>query len=161
MTLREIGESIKDIFDMIEENEGQYDDDMLLEAWEAMDEELEAKVNAWCRVIKDFASHEKSISEEIDRLKKRRDALRKKQMRMKDTLYTELKAVGKEKMKTAFYTVYGLKENGKLDYESGLIGDEYRIEYTSKKIDEKAIRAALENGESVEGAKLYNSLTIR
>jgi membrane-associated HD superfamily phosphohydrolase len=161
MNLYEIEESIKDIFDMIEENEGQYDDEQLLEVWESLDEDLKAKVDSWCKVIKNFKADEEKIAEEIERLKAKKKSAVNAQIRMKNALCNVLRALQMDKVKTAMFSVYSLKDNSKLVYDSSLIGDEYKVEYTSKKIDEKAIKTALENGTLIDGARLYSSLTIR
>jgi septal ring factor EnvC (AmiA/AmiB activator) len=161
MNLYEIEESIKDIFDMIEENEGQYDDEQLLKVWESLDEDLKAKVDSWCKVIKNFKADEEKIAEEIERLKAKKKSAVNAQIRMKNALCKVLRALQMDKVKTAMFSVYSLKDNSKLVYDSSLISDEYRIEYTAKKIDEKAIKTALENGTLIDGARLYSSLTIR
>lgn len=161
MTLYEIEESIRDTLEMIEENEGQYDDDRLLDVWESLDEDLKDKCDSWCKVIKNYKADEEKIAEEIERLKAKKKTAVNAQIRMKNALCKVLRALGMEKMKTAMFSIYSLKDNSKLIYDSSLIGDEYRVEYTSKKVDEKAVKTALENGTVIDGARLYSSLTIR
>jgi SMC interacting uncharacterized protein involved in chromosome segregation len=161
MTLYEISDTMKYILNAIDTDDEQYDDDILIEAWESATEDLKDKADTWCKIIKAMQADENKLTEEIHRLEARRKSIRNNQIRMKSTLCKELRMMEVDKLKTAFFTIHSLKDNSKVVYDSALIGDEFRIKYTATKIDEKAVKEALASGEQIAGAKLYSSLTIR
>ena len=157
MTLFEIQDCYKRVLDYIETEE--YDDDMLLEAWEECEGDVKDKADGYIYTLKTLKLQEEALAEEIKRLQAKKKTLEKRQLRMKDVLTKVLKNLGYDKLKTDKFTLYSFKSD-KLDvYDT--VPDEYKIEYTAKKNDDKKIKEALLNGEQLPFARLIHSFTVR
>lgn len=144
---------------MLLDDECEISQKCLLDTLEAVEGEYNDKVNAYCKLIKNFRYEVDDIGEEIKKLQAKKRSREKSIERLKDALATSMSLVGKEKVKTPLFSIYGLKQD-KL-FITGEVPDEYKAEYTTKKTDEKAIKQALLDGKELDFAKLIGSVTVR
>ena len=153
----EISNMYHHILDLIEN--GEEDDDFLLDNWELVEGELQEKVDGWLYIIKTKKTEADALAEEIKRLQGRKKSLEREQLRMKNILGKILTGLGYDKFKTLKHTLYSFKSD-KLDiYDS--VPDEYKVEYTAKKNDEAKIKEALASGKKLPFARLVNSFSAR
>lgn len=72
-TLYQLTEQLHNILSAIDDNDGLFSDEELLEAWEETDGEINDKIESWCKAIKCLKSDEDKLAEEIRQLKKRKN----------------------------------------------------------------------------------------
>ena len=97
---------------------------------------------------------------EIDRLTKRRQTLRNNVDRMKQSLKQAMETVGKEKIKTDFYS-YTIQKNPPklvLDDEE-IVPEDYFV--TKRELDKASLKDALKVGQEVRGAHLEQTESLR
>lgn len=164
MNLYQTTASIEEVLLLIDENEGVYSDDCLLDTWELLDMEFNDKIESWCKAIKNIETESSVLKEEAKRLSARASQNEKLVTRMKSVMAECMNKVGKPKIKTTLFSVNRLKINGKLDIDSSIknVPDEYIkvVAKTEKQIDKEKIRAVLEQGKKLPFARFYNSITI-
>ena len=157
----EISNNIKEILDLIENEETDVSDDVIADTLEGLEGELEYKVNSWCRAIRNITYEINAVESEKVRLSNIKKAKEKEIERMKTVLFNVLSKLGYEKYKTSEYSLYGFKTD-KLDVASiKHIPDEFKRERISYEPDKEKIRCALKNGRELSFAKFTSSLTIR
>lgn len=144
---------------MLTDEECEVSKECLLDTLDALEGDYSDKINSYCKIIKNLKKEEDALGEEIKRLQARKKSRERAIDRLKDALASSMDIVGKEKVKTGMFTVYGVKHD-KLDI-TGAVPDEYKVEYVTKKNNENAIKQALAEGEVLSFARLINSVTIR
>lgn len=159
--LYEMATALTEIMMLIDENDGCYDEQCLLDTWEALDGEFDDKVESWCKVIRNMESEILSIKSEKDRLDKKIKNREKAMLRMKSKLAELMLKAEKPKIKTTLFNVNRVKLNGKLVVERSEVPDELKKEQVSRIPDNDKIRELLDKGEKLTFAKYYNSLTIQ
>lgn len=159
MSLYTLTNDLQQLEAMLEDEDCEVSRECLMDTLEAVEGEYTDKVSAYCKLIKNLKAEAEDISKEVKRLQAKKRSREKSIERLKDTLATSMQLVGKEKVKTPLFSLYGLKQD-----KLCIIGDvpeEYKVEYTTKKTDEKAIKQALLDGKELGFAKLIGSVTIR
>lgn len=159
MSLYTLTNDLQQIEAMLLNEECDVSSECLLDTLEAVEGEYTDKVNAYCKLIKNLKAEAEEIGEEVKRLQEKKRSREKSIERLKDALAISMQLVGKEKIKTPLFSLYGLKQD-KLCI-TGDVPEEYKVEYTTKKTDEKAIKQALIEGKDLNFAKLINSVTVR
>ena len=76
---------------------GDVEEEVIKDTWEGLEGEFDAKVEVYCKVIRNIDGDVKALKEEIDRLTEKKKAMENTITRMKETLYQSMKALGKEK----------------------------------------------------------------
>ena len=150
--LYEIVESLRDF---IEANEGLEDEQAYKDTLEALEGELDDKVEQWNRAIKNQEAEAAALKAEIDRLTERYKAQSSQVARMKDTLMGYLKALGrKEGGKVLMAKI--IKNGGAQPLELLCQPEELPKAFRKVKIeaDNAAIREALNNGKKLKFARL-------
>lgn len=163
-SLYELTNNLKELMFMIDENDGTFSDECLLDTWESLDGAFDDKVENWCKCIKSIERDIEAAKSETDRLKSKIKKDENKVMRMKSVMAALMMQVDKPKIRTALFNVNRLKLNGKLDIDSvSSIPDEYKKEVvrSTKEADKEKIRETLEKGENLPFARFYNSLSIQ
>ena len=159
MSLYTLTNDLQQLEAMLEDEDCEVSRECLMDTLEAVEGEYTDKVSAYCKLIKNLKAEAEDISKEVKRLQAKKRSREKSIERLKDTLATSMQLVGKEKVKTPLFSLYGLKQD-KLCI-TGDVPEEYKVEYTTKKTDEKAIKQALLDGKELGFAKLIGSVTIR
>ena len=75
-TLYDLEKSFHSIIEMLESNNGEVPED-ILEALDTVEENIEAKLESYCKVIKNKESEIEVIDKEIERLKNKKETIEK------------------------------------------------------------------------------------
>lgn len=157
MTLRELTAEFEAVLAIaLEEDDGEELAGRLAE----IDMAIEDKADNYAVIIADLAAQESKLKAEIDRLTKRRQTLRNNAERMKQSLQIAMETVGKEKMKTDYYS-YTIQKNPPklvLDDER-IVPEDYFI--TRRELDKVSLKDALKAGQEVRGAHLEQTESLR
>lgn len=125
-----------------------------------IDMAIEDKADNYAVIIADLTAQEAKLKAEIDRLTKRRQTLRNNAERMKKSLQIAMETVGKEKMKTDYYS-YTIQKNPPkliLDDEE-IVPEDYFV--TRRELDKVSLKDALKAGQEVRGAHLEQTESLR
>ena len=156
-TLRELTAEFEAVLALaLEEDDGEELAGRLAE----IDMAIEDKADNYAVIIADLTAQEAKLKTEIDRLTKRRQTLRNNADRMKQSLQQAMETVGKEKMKTDYYS-YTIQKNPPklvLDDEE-IVPDDYFV--TRRELDKASLKDALKAGQEVRGAHLEQTESLR
>lgn len=125
-----------------------------------IDMAIEDKADNYAVIIADLNAQEAKLKTEIDRLTKRRQTLINNADRMKQSLQQAMETVGKEKMKTDYYS-YTIQKNPPklvLDDEE-IVPEDYFV--TKRELDKALLKDALKAGQEVRGAHLEQTESLR
>ena len=157
MTLRELTAEFEAVLAIaLEEDDGEELAGRLAE----IDMAIEDKADNYAVIIADLNAQEAKLKTEIDRLTKRRQTLRNNADRMKQSLQQAMETVGKEKMKTDYYS-YTIQKNPPkliLDDEE-IVPEDYFV--TRRELDKALLKDALKAGQEVRGAHLEQTESLR
>lgn len=157
MTLRALTEEFEAVWELaLEEDDGEELAGRLAE----IDMAIEDKADNYAVIIADLTAQESKLKAEIDRLTKRKQTLRNNADRMKQSLQQAMETVGKEKMKTDYYS-YTIQKNPPklvLDDER-IVPEDYFV--TKRELDKASLKDALKAGQEVRGAHLEQTESLR
>lgn len=168
MTLYELSNDYQEVLSMAEDEDIGYE--AIQDTLEALEGEFEIKADAIACIIKTLQSENKAIKEEIDTLNKRIKSKTSKSYNLKEYLYQQMGAIGKNKIETARNVISIRKSppkteiddiNAFIDWaENG--HDEY-LTHKPPEPNKKAIREAIKNGEKIPNVTLESgeSLSIK
>lgn len=130
------------------------------QALQVIEEEFDAKAENIAKLMKSIDGDIQSLKDEEMRLSGKRKSLEKKKESLKDYLYNNFKAVGKDRVKTPLFTISVSKNPAKLviSDEGGLPDEYFKIE---KKVDKTKLKEDIKNGASIAGAELVSTEGIR
>ena len=104
------------------------DEDILKDTLEAVQGEYEAKIESYCKVIKNIDADIQAIKTEITRLSEKKKVLENNIDRLKKAMFDSMKATNTNKVKGQIFTVSIQKNGGKLpvivDVETSELPDE-------------------------------------
>ena len=150
--------------------EAAYNDELSYDdfgaALEAVEDDIEHKVDGYCRIIAHLKADAQALKDEEARIKARRRGLEGSVEHLKAALSAAMDAQGKSKIKTNLYTVYYASRNGLEITDLSAVPPEYIKPHkrTEDDVDKKSITALLlETGEVMPWARLVagRSLNIR
>ena len=143
MTLYELTEEFRQLLDMAEE--GELEEQALKDTLEAVGAEIEDKADGYARVIKQLEAEAAGFKTEIDRLTSRKRTAEENASRLKKTLEEAMKATGKTKFKTKFFS-FGIQKNrpSAVIVDEQSVPEKFRIQQPDK-IDKKGIEEYLKN----------------
>ncbi len=122
---------------------------------DALDVEIDDKLDGIEYIKREFKAVEKSLSDEIKRLQQRKAMMARKQEQLKQLQDFILSGEKRKTDKFTFY--YGRSESVSL-FDESLIPSEYiKLE---PKIDKTEIKKALKRGEEIAGATLSESINL-
>lgn len=90
------------------------DEDILKDTLEAVQGEYEAKIEAYCKVIKNIEADAEAIKAEIKRLTEKRKTLENNVDRLKKAMFDSMKATNTPKVKAGVFNVAIQRNGGKL-----------------------------------------------
>jgi len=160
-TLYEIQNDLLNLFDQIEEAEGEITKEQS-EQLEIAEGQLESKSIAYYSIIKKEEGTITSIDEEIKRLtamKKRSNTLI---TNLKGRLLNAVNLFGDEKkgLIVGLHTFKKRKSTSVTVEDSDLLPEAFIIEKLTKSPDKKAIKEAISSGEEVTGATLTTNYSL-
>ena len=148
MKLYEIADNYLKILDM------DLDEETLADTLEAIEGDLEDKVENIATLIKSLTYDAKAIKEEEKSLADRRKQKEITAERVKNYLFDTLKRIGKDKLETPRHKLAIRKNPVSVNLKEDFYHEAYTEEVVSYKTDKKAIKEALQAGEVIEGASL-------
>lgn len=148
----------------------EINEDDLLQACEKVELAIEDKADGYAKILKNMDADIKSIQVEERRLKERRQTLEHRQARLKYSLESSMRAIGKTKFKTELFS-FGIQKNApsvEIDNETSFIDwcqknqRDDLLKYETPKISKTAIKdAILKDGEIIEGAEIVQTEGLR
>ena len=168
MNLYELTTEYEKIQEMLEaeaEENGGLVSDELLEALTAASDDIDHKVEACAKVVRNLEAERDAVDAEMARLNARSASLDKNIDRLKNAVITAMERSGKQKVKTPLFTIW-TQENfsAKYEDEKKLPRDFCRTEVITKYTpDRTAMRKYMQAGGEIPGAWLESkkSLQIR
>ena len=118
------------------------------------------KVESYCKIIKQLQGEAEMYKGEIDRMQARKKTVENGVERMKAALLMFLQASGQDKVKAGAFAVSTATTQVVEIVDESVIPCIYLVEQPPK-ISKDAIKKALKNGESVNGAKLIDNKGVR
>jgi hypothetical protein len=159
-TLRDISEDIAALEDLLMEVGGDITDE---EADAAVDEwltenrgALKSKVDGYATLIMEMEDRAKARRDEARRLHGLAGTDENAAKRMKERLTYFMLTHNERKIETDYHRLWIQKNGGKtpMFVEEGLLPKEYMKEVTTYVVDQEKLRADLEAGKEIPGAKL-------
>lgn len=98
MTLYELQGQWKTLYEMMDDSEA--DEDAIIDTIEGIEGEIESKADGYACVLTQMDSDDEALTKEIERLQKRRAAIRNNKERLKSRLQDAMELTGKYKFKT-------------------------------------------------------------
>jgi hypothetical protein len=159
-TLYELTEEARELQDMIEE----YPPETFSDTIESLQLMIEDKANDYAAVNQNIANEIAALKAEEERLRARRNALERNQLRLMKAIREAMNALGKTKIKTEKFT-FSVSKNGGLQ---PIKVDAEKLPDKFKKMifepDNDRIREAIKAGETIEGVEVLprgEHLTIK
>ena len=90
------------------------DEDILRDTLEAVQGEYEAKIEAYCKVIRNIEADIQAIETEVTRLSEKKKVLKNNIDRLKKAMFESMKATNTNKVKGQIFTVAIQRNGGKL-----------------------------------------------
>ena len=150
MKLYELTEEYANLEDWFEDEE--LDEETLLDTLEGVEGEYNDKMEAYCKVIKNYESLAKAKKDEAKNLSNQAKTLENKVSWMKHTMYESMKATGKKEAGGDILSAKIVKKGGVTPLEI----DEENVPITYQKavysVDKEAIRKALDDGQELDFA---------
>ena len=146
-------------YDLIDTEE--YDEDMLMEILEELNDDIEVKAEGYAKVMKNLSAEAEALKKEEERLYARRKAKENAVSRMKKSLQEAMEATGKTKFKTELFS-FNIQANAPsvmLHKDPVEIPAEYQK--VTIEADKTAIKEALKRGEQLDFASLEQSASLR
>ena len=159
-TLYELTEEAKELQDMIEE----YPPETFSDTIESLQLMIEDKADSYAAVNLNITNEIAALKTEEERLRARRNALERNQLRLMKAIREAMNALGKNKIKTEKFT-FSVSKNGglqpiKVDVEK--LPDKFKKVIMEP--DNERIREAINAGETIEGVEVLprgEHLTIK
>ena len=159
-TLYELTEEARELQDMIEE----YPPETFSDTIESLQLMIEDKADSYAAVNQNITNEITALKAEEERLRTRRSALERNQMRLMKAIREAMNALGKTKIKTEKFT-FSVSKNGGLQ---PIKVDAEKLPDKFKKMifepDNDRIREAIKAGETIEGVEVLprgEHLTIK
>ena len=129
------------------------DQKIFTDTLESIQGELTVKADGYAAVIAEIDASIKKFDGEIDRLTKRRDAMKNSVKKMKEALFSAMKTMNMDEIKTDFHKFKIVNNGGKRALE---VTGEVPERFTKVTIepDNDKIREAIEAGEDISFAHL-------
>lgn len=158
MTMYELTGQWLELMAMAEDEE--IDPEILADTIEQVEGDLEAKAENYAKVLRMLDGEAKAIDEEAKRLTARAKTIKGNMDRLKRSLEGMMIATGKRKFKTKLFSFCVQKNPARLvldDVEA--IPEEYWVPQV--KLDNAAVKAAIEQGIEISGAHLEQGESLR
>lgn len=158
MKLYEIPSTIRAALDSVEVDEetGELTN---LDALHAVEAEAAEKIAAAGFYLLEEKAEEKAMSEAIDRMRERLDALKARNQKLRDFVLTVLPHVG-GRVKRPDISIYPRRAKRVVIDDEGAVPGEFKTEEVLTKIDKTALKKALSSGD-VSGAHLEESISLQ
>jgi hypothetical protein len=158
MSLYEIQNELMALLDMATETDKSAElEAAMQEHTNALIEAFDAKVDDYAALIRICETRAETRLAEVERMKKLAVADDALAQRLRQNLILAMQQTKRTKVQTNRFALSVVSNGGKQPVQvtdETALPEEFKIPVYSVKIDKEAIRAALENGETVDGATL-------
>lgn len=130
-----------------------------IDAWmKELDKGLHTKVDGYCILVRELEARAEARKAEAERLAKRAQVDENAARALKERLKVAFQMIGVEKIETDNFNVRVQKNGGKAPLEVTVAPEALPERFTvvERKVNNEAVRAALEAGEKVEGCRLLD-----
>lgn len=159
MTLYELTDDYMEVASMIDDPD--MDPQTIADTLESIGGEIEDKAENYAKVIANATAEADGLAKEIERLTRRKKAIETNARRVKDTLQNAMVITGKTKFKTPLFS-FGIQKNpASLEIAEGTTIPERYLIPQEPKVDKAAIKAALKDGEVIDGCTLVQGESLR
>lgn len=158
-TLYELTEEWQQLIAMMDDPE--LDPQVLQDTMEALEGELEDKVDGYGKVIREVEAQKAALKAEIDRLTARSRAIDKNLDRLKEAVKQAMIATDKPKIKTALFTFSVAKKPASVVVDKELNEIPAFYQKVSYAVDKTKIKDALKAGEQLDFAHLEQGEALR
>lgn len=158
-TIYEITADLQAIADMMDDPE--LDPQVLQDTMEALEGELEDKVDGYGKVIREVEAQKAALKAEIDRLTARSKAIDKNLDRLKEAVKQAMIATDKQKIKTALFTFSVAKKPASVVIDKELNEIPAFYQKVTYAVDKTKIKDALKAGEQLGFAHLEQGEALR
>ena len=159
MTLYELTDDYMEVASMIDDPD--VDPQTIADTLESIGGEIEDKAENYAKVIANATAEADGLAKEIERLARRKKAIETNARRVKDTLQNAMVVTGKTKFKTPLFS-FGIQKNpASLEIAEGTTIPERYLIPQEPKVDKAAIKAALKDGEVIDGCTLVQGESLR
>ena len=159
MTLYELTDDYMEVASMIDDPD--MDPQTITDTLESIGGEIEDKAENYAKVIANATAEADGLAKEIERLTRRKKAIETNARRVKDTLQNAMVITGKTKFKTPLFS-FGIQKNpASLEIAEGTTIPERYLIPQEPKVDKAAIKAALKDGEVIDGCTLVQGESLR
>lgn len=144
-------------------DQGELDDDMIMDAMQNSQEELAIKLEGYCKWIRNMEADVAALKEEEKRLAARRKTLEHTIERAKSSMHYAMNEAGEKKIKGNLFTISVQNNPPKvvMDKDIDDIPERY-IKYLDPEIDKAKIKEDIQKGIDVEGiAHLEQTESLR
>ncbi len=145
-------------------DQGELDDDAILDAMMNSQEELGIKLEGYCKWIRNMEADVSALKEEEKRLAARRKTLEHTIERAKSSMHYAMNEAGEKKIKGNLFTISVQNNPPKVVMDETYIENipERYIKYLDPEIDRAKIKEDIQNGIDVEGiAHLEQTESLR
>lgn len=158
--LYELTEMYENIWDLIGDDE--VDLYALEVALTSIEDNIETKAESMAKLIKGIDGDIATLKDEEQRLAKKRRTLDNKQKNIKAYLENQLTAIGKDKVKTALFTVAMQNNPPSVKFiDEDLIPEKYKERIETIKIPKRAILYDIKEGIEVPGTEMVRTRSLR
>ena len=157
MKLYELTEAYKNVEAMFADPDA--DIEAIQGTLEAIDEEIEQKIDALASIFKDLTSDAAALDEESKRLKARSDSKKKRADWIRNYITNQMASIGKTKLETTHNSVIVPKGRASVDVDESFVewamtNAEQYLRYKDPEVDKKQLLDDLKNGVIVDHAYL-------
>lgn len=156
MTIYELTGQYIELMKMLDEGATEEE---LRDSIEALDGDVEAKLDNCMRVVRNYESDAEAIKKEIERLEARYDACISNAVRVKSSVEHLMRCTGKTSIKTN-YNTFTIQKNPASVEVIGNVPEKFYVEQDPK-LDKKALKEFLKNNGDTEYARLVQTESLR
>lgn len=156
MTLYEMTQAAKTLYDLF--SNGEIDEKVVNDTLEGM--EVEAKLEDYCKVIRQLTADAEQLKSEAARMVKKQKSLENSVNRLNKTVLAYMDTIGKPKAEAGIFTVKVSESKAVNIVDETKLPKEFFVEQPAK-VDKESIRKKLMADEIVNGAELQVNRNIQ
>lgn len=152
--------NLEELADLV--NSGELEEEILVGALTEVEGELGDKLSNITKLIKEMNTDILGIDTEIERLTSRKKRTKNSIERLEEYMFNCMKVAGLKKTSDGLNTWSIAKKPKSVKIlNEDKIPEEFMVHKVTTSVNKKALKAALENGEVIEGAEISQGETLR
>lgn len=157
--LYELAEQYNLLADMLDQTD---DPQLIQDTLDAVEGQFEQKVESIIKLWRSKCAERDIVKSEIFRLQAIVNRLDKQATWLHDYVEAEMKHAGIQQVKSPLFKIALQKNPPAVDVlNEDIIPEQYKLTVVDKRLDKKAIKAAIDAGEEVPGAALRQEISLR